>query len=411
MSSLDAIFIDLEAGIVQSYEEEGEEGQLNQDRYATLPRATLPFNTVCFIASTRDKSLNTIVDLEAGIVQSDEKEGKEGPLNQDHYATPPPATISFTTIISLTSTHKKSLNKNVDPKKVRKTSRGPGVKLQGNWGNTKHIAPNFLKRNSTISGLDEGHKGQRNEQKAKKAKKAHESRFDLDEVLMDAPASLPDMAAYFPNLSSKRRWQSVEARQVAEKQPKRAKRCLHTKDIEDDVMMDVNPAESRIPAVASPAPPKATNTSLKRGVGTPKAKEATISSKMAKKPKQKHEGKLPIDVCVEFEDITQLVDARMREKEERRQEERVRREAPRILKRSQGRAAAEAAEEAEKSAKRPKTAKDAEEAKTPELRRAFKRARGSDGKLNHFSTVQVTLLTVGSPASFERHPRMEWREV
>lgn len=37
---------------------------------------------------------------------------------------------------------------------------------------------------------------------------------------------------------------------------------------------------------------------------------------MAKKPKQKHEGKPPIDDCVEFENITHLVDARMRIKEE-----------------------------------------------------------------------------------------------
>ena len=268
-------------------------------------------------------------------------------------------------------------------KKLSKAPNGPGVKVQGIEGNTKHSARNlpkftaeFPKRSATISGLDEGHKGQENEQKAKKAKKAHESRFDLDEAMMDAPASLPEMAAKFSNPSPKRRSQSTEAQQVAEKAPKRAKRSHQKKGVDDDVMIDVDPADLHIPSMA-PAAPRAATTSLKRGVVTPEAKEAAISSKTAKKPKQKHEGKLPIDVCVEFEDITQLVDARMREKEEKRQEERESRGAPKSLKRSRGSAAAEAADEADKSAKKPKMAKDAEEAKQPELRKAVKRGRAS----------------------------------
>lgn len=172
--------------------------------------------------------------------------------------------------------------------------------------------------------------------------------------------------------------------------------------------------------MAPPATPKATSMSLKRGVATPEAKEAAISSKTAKKPKRKHEGRLPIDVCVEFEDITQLVDARMREMEEKRQMERERREAPKVLKRSRGCAAAEAAEE---SAKKPKTAK---EAKKPEVQNASKHCLVSGevaekpkkklkfekdqigGKLNLFSTIQVPLLTTDSPASFEWHPRLNW---
>lgn len=236
----------------------------------------------------------------------------------------------------------------------------------------------YPKRNATISALDEGHKGQKNEQKTKKAKKAHESRFDLDDAMMDGPVSLPEMATNFSNSSPKRRSQPMEAKQVVEKQLKRVKRCNQLKGVEDDVMMDVGPVESHIPIKTSPATPKETATSLKRGVTTPDDKEATICSKMAKKPKQKHEGKLPIDVYVEFEDITQLVDARMREKEEKRKEERERRGAPKILKRSRGSAAAEAAEAPYKAAKKPKTAEDGEGAKKPELRRPFKRGWGSD---------------------------------
>ena len=149
--------------------------------------------------------------------------------------------------------------------------------------------------------------------------------------------------------------------------------------------------------------------SLKRGVATPEAKEAAISSKTAKKPKRKHEGRLPIDVCVEFEDITQLVDARMREMGEKRQMERERREAPKVLKRSRGCAAAEAAEE---SAKKPKTAKK------PEVQNALKHCLVSGevaekpkkklksekdqigGKLNLFSTIQVPLQTNGLSSLF-----------
>ena len=268
------------------------------------------------------------------------------------------------------------------PSGLEKKKQAKRSKKARNEVNTKRMAPilpkfttKSPKRNATISRLDEGYRGQKNDQKAKKAKKAHESRFDLDEAMMDAPAILPEMATNTPKPSPKRRLQSTEAQQVAEKQPKRAKRCHQMKGVEDDVMMDVDPAESHNPTMAPPATPKVISMSLKRGVATPQAKEAGISSKAAKKPKQKHEGKLPIDVCIEFEDITQLVDARMREKEEKRQVERERREAPKILKRSRGCAAAEAAKE---SAKKPKTAKDAEEAKEPKLRKALKHGLVSD---------------------------------
>lgn len=258
--------------------------------------------------------------------------------------------------------------------------KDPGVKIQGLGENTSHTGSNLpkstaksLKRKATISGLDEDLEGQQNKRKSKKAKKVHESRFDLDEAMSDATTSLPEMAANSPNPNPKRKSQSLEAEQLVQKQPKRARKFHQTKGSEDDEMIDVDPARSRIPTVAPPSTPGATATSLKRGIVTPEANGAAISSKAAKKPKKKHEGKLPIDVCVEFEDITQLVDARLREKEERREDERKRREAPKILKRSQSETAAT---EAGKSAKKPKTAERAEEAERPELPR--KRGRGSD---------------------------------
>lgn len=191
---------------------------------------------------------------------------------------------------------------------------------------------------------------------------------------MDAPMSLPELAANSPNPSLKRKSQCLGVQQAAQKQPKRAKKCPRTKSIEGDVMMEVDPAESHIPPVAPSTTREAVATSLKRGVAAPEANGAAVSSKAAKKPKQKHEGKLPIDVCVEFEDITQLVDARLREKEDKREEGRKRREAPKILKRSRGETAAA---EAGKSAKKPKTAK-VEEAENSELPKALKRGRGSD---------------------------------
>lgn len=302
------------------------------------------------------------------------------------------------------------------PEKKKQAKRSKKARNEANTKPTARNLPKFTakspKRNATISRLDEGHRGQKNQQKAKKAKKAHESRFDLDEVMMDVPASFPEMAANSSNPSPKRRLQSTEAQQVAEKQPKRAKRCHQMKGDGDDVMMDVDLAESHIPTMAPPATPRATSMSLKRGVATPEAKEAAISSKTAKKPKRKHEGELPIDVCVEFEDITQLVDARMRETEEKREVERERREAAKVLKRSRGCAAAEAAEE---SAKKPKTTK---EAKKPELRKALKYGLVSDevaekpkkklksekdrigGKLNLFSTIQSATANDGLSSLF-----------
>lgn len=264
--------------------------------------------------------------------------------------------------------------------KANQAPKDPGVKIQGFGENTIHTASNLprstaksLKRNATLSGMDEDPEGQKNKQKSKKAKKVHESRFDLDEAMLDGTKSLPEMAANSPNPNPKRKSQSLEAEQVVQKQPKRARKCDQTKGIEDDVMIDVDPAKSRIPTVAPPTTPAATATSLKRGIATPEANGAAISSKAAKRPKQRHEGELPIDVCVEFEDITQLVDARLREKEEKREEERKRREAPKILKRSRSETAAA---EAGKSAKKPKTAERAEEAEKPELPK--KRGRGSD---------------------------------
>lgn len=267
-------------------------------------------------------------------------------------------------------------------KRAKKVPKGRGVKIQDLEENTKHTASNLpkftanpLKRNATLSEPDEDLECSNHEQKAKKAKKAHESRVDLDEAMMDAPASLPEMAANSSNPTPKRKSQCLEAEQAAQKQSKRFKKCPQTEGIEGDVMMDVDPTESHIPTVAPPTPRGATATSLKRGMAAPEANGAAISSKTAKKPKRKHEGKLPIDVCVEFEDITQLVDARLREKEDKREEERKRREAPKILKRSRGEpAAAEAGE----SAKKPKMAEKAEEAETPELPRALKRGRGSE---------------------------------
>ena len=264
--------------------------------------------------------------------------------------------------------------------KTEQAPKDPGVKVQGLGENTMHTANNLpkstaksLKRKATLSGLDEDLEGQKNKQKSKKAKKVHESRFDLDEAMLDATTSLPKMAANSPNPSPKRKSQSLEGEQVVQKQPKRARKCHQTKGSEDEVMIDVDPAKSRIPIVAPPTTPGATATSLKRGIATPEVNGAAISSKAAKKPKKKHEGKLPVDVCVEFEDITQLVDARLREKEERREEERKRREAPKIRKRSRSETAAT---EAGKSAKKPKAAERAEEAERPELPR--KRGRGSD---------------------------------
>lgn len=45
-------FVDLEAGIVESYEDQG---QPCQEYYATASRATLPFATASVAASPRDK--------------------------------------------------------------------------------------------------------------------------------------------------------------------------------------------------------------------------------------------------------------------------------------------------------------------------------------------------------------------
>lgn len=285
---------------------------------------------------------------------------------------------------SHTETHAPSRpDKKKQAKRSNKAKQAPkdaGVKIQGFEENTIHTASNLprstaksLKRNATLSGMDEDPEGQKNKQKSKKAKKVHESRFDLDEAMLDGTKSLPEMAANSPNPNPKRKSQSLEAEQVVQKQPKRARKCDQTKGIEDDVMIDVDPAKSRIPTVAPPTTPAATGTSLKRGIATPEANGAAISSKAAKRPKQRHEGELPIDVCVEFEDITQLVDARLREKEEKREEERKRREAPKILKRSRSETAAA---EVGKSAKKPKTAERAEEVEKPELPK--KRGRGSD---------------------------------
>lgn len=103
------------------------------------------------------------------------------------------------------------------PEKKKQAKRSKKAK---NEANTKHPArnlPRFTakspKRNAAISRLDEGHRGQKNEQKAKKARKAHESRFGLDQGMMDA---LPEMPANSSNPSPKRRLQSAEAQQVAE---------------------------------------------------------------------------------------------------------------------------------------------------------------------------------------------------
>lgn len=267
-------------------------------------------------------------------------------------------------------------------KRAKRVPKGRGVKIQGLEETTKHTASNLpkftakpLKRNATLSKSDEDPEGQNHEQKAKKAKKAHESRVDLDEAMMDAPTSLPEMAANSPNPSPKRKSQCLEAEPLVQKQPKRARKCPQTNGIEGDEMMDVDPAESHIPTVAPPTTRGAAATSLKRGIAAPAASGSAINSNAAKKPKQKHEGKLPIDVCIEFEDITQLVDARLREKEDKREEERKRREAPKILKRSRGETAAA---EAGKSAKKPKTAEKAEVAEKPGLPKALKRGRGSD---------------------------------
>lgn len=257
---------------------------------------------------------------------------------------------------------------------AKKAPKGPDEKVQIIGRNTRHTAGNLhkftaksLKCNITLSQSDEEHEGQKKQQKAKKAKKAHESRFGLDEAMMDAPASLSEIAANSPNQRLKRKLQSLETQQVAEMKPKRVKKSHQTKGIEDGEMMNVDPAGSDIPTMAPPTTTGATATSLKRGVATPEARGAAISSKTAKRQKQKHEGKLPIDVCIEFEDITQLVDVHLREKEEKRDEERKRREAPKILKLSRGATAGEAVEEAGKSAKKLKAA---EEAERPEPRKA-----------------------------------------
>ena len=261
-------------------------------------------------------------------------------------------------------------------KRAKKVPKGRGVKNQGLEETTEHTASNLpkftakpLKRSATLSESDEDIEGQNHEQKAKRAKKAHESRVDLDEAMMDAPTSLPELAANSPNQSPKRKSQCLKAEALAQKQPKRARKCPPTTGIEADEMMDANSAESHIPTVAPPTTQDAVATSLKRGLAAPEANGSAISSNAAKKPKQKHEGKLPIDVCIEFEDITQLVDARLREKEEKREEARKRREAPKILKRSRSKTAAA---EAEGSAKKPKIAEK------PELPKALKRGRGLD---------------------------------
>lgn len=245
-------------------------------------------------------------------------------------------------------------------KRAKKVPKGRGVKNQGLDETTKHTASNLpkftakpLKRSATLSESEEDLEVQNHEQKAKRAKKAHASRVDLDEAMMDAPTSLPELAANFANQSPKRKSQCLKTEPLAQKQPKRARKCPPTTGIGGDEMMDADPAESHIPTVASPTTQEAVATSLKRGLAAPEANGSAISSNAAKKPKQKHEGKLPIDVCIEFEDITQLVDARLREKEEKREEERKRREAPKILKRSRSKTAAA---EAEGSAKKPRTA-------------------------------------------------------
>lgn len=458
----DAFFVDLEAGIVESYEDQG---QPFQDCHATSSRATVPCATAPSTASPRDQTLNTkvyqkgvhnnkppahlskLTNLE-GIVghgvgvapcnpavmpttssQLPEKTPESNRATEDCVQYPPcqchvdtkpialeisPISVHSLKISSIPmTTQEKPAFKNYKPptvedvlpegrgqtpshshshaethapsrpnkqtqakrsKRAKKVPKVRDVKTQGLEENRKHTTSNLpefiakpLKRNATLSESGEYLEGQNHEQKAKKAKKAHESRFDLDEAMMDAPASLPEMATNSTNPSPKRKSQFLEAEQAAQKQSKRAKNCPQTKGVEGDVMMDVDPAESHIPSVA---PPTTGGASLKRGLATPKANEAA-----AKKPKQKHEGKLPIDVCIEFEDITQLVDARLREKEDKREEERKRREAPKILKRSRGETAAA---EAGKSAKKAKTAEKAEEAEKPELPKALKRGRGSD---------------------------------
>lgn len=461
----DAFPVDLEAGNVESYKDQG---QPSQDCHATSSPATFPRATASPTASPRDETLNTqkgnqdnkpqahkskLANLEGTVShgvgvapcssavmptspsQLPEKILESNKATEDRAQSPhchvdtKPITLEVSSvsahspkISSIPTPQKKPAFRNYksptvqedvlpegrvqtsshshshtethapsrpDKKKQAKRSniakqapKDPGVKTEGLGENTMHTASNLpkstaksLKRNATLSGLDEDLEGQNNKQKAKKAKKVHESRFDLDQAMMDATTSLPEMAANSPNPSSKRKSQSLEAEQVVRKQPKRAKKCHQTKGIEDYVMTGVDPAKSRIPTVAPPTTPGTTATSLKRGIATPEANGAAISSNAAKKPKQKHEGKLPIDVCVEFEDITQLVDARLREKEEKREEERKRREAPKILKRSRSETAAA---EAGKSAKKPKTAERAEKAEKPELPK--KRGRGSDNE-------------------------------
>lgn len=465
MTYSDSLYVDLEAGTVESYEDQG---QPSQNCYATSSHATFPNATSSPTTSTRDETLNTklfqegvhdskphahnskLTDLE-GVVghgigaapcspafipiapsQESETTLESNKETEDrvqfplyHFDTKPITEVPSVTahspkfnLIPATPQNQPAFKKYKSPtvesvlpegqvrtsspshshaetpapsrpgkknqaKEFRKAKQAPidpGAKIQGLEENTKHTASNLpkftaksLKRNATLSGLDEGLEGLKNEQKVKKAKNTREPRFDLDEAMMDAPKSLPEVAANSPNPSHKRKSQSPEAEQVAQKQPKRTKKCHQANGIEEDVMMDVDHAKSYIPTVVPPTTPEATATSLKRGVATPEANGAAISSKTAKKPKQKHEGKLPIDVCVEFEDITQLVDARLREKEEKREEERKRREAPKILKRSRGEPAAA---EVGKPTKKPKRAERAEEAETPELPK--KRGRGSD---------------------------------
>ena len=461
----DALFVDLEAGIIEPFEDQG---QPCQDYHATSLCATLPCATASSAAPPRDRTLNTKVDRKG--VQNNKPRAKstnlEGIVGHGVGAAPCSPTFMPTTSsqlpektpesnratedgvqyplchidtmpialdISPISAHSLKISSNPittqkkitlkgykppivedflpegrrqtpshshsnkethapsrpdkqtqakRPKRAEKLPKSCGVKPEGLEENTNHTASNLpkftakpLKRNAALSESGEDLEGQHHEQKAKKAKTVHESKFDLDEAMMDAATSLPAIAANSTKPSLKRKSQCLEAEPLAQKQSKRAKICPQIKVIEGDVMMDVDPAESHIPTVAPPTIRGATDASLKRGVATPEANGAAISSKAAKKPKQKHEGKLPIDVCVEFEDITELVDARLREKEDKREEEMKRREAPKILKRSRGDTAAA---EAGKSAKKPKTAEKSEEAEKPDLPKALKRGRGAD---------------------------------
>lgn len=79
------------------------------------------------------------------------------------------------------------------------------------------------------------------------------------------------------------------------------------------MIIDIDPANLHLLSIAL-ATPKAITILLKRGLITLKATKTAISSKIAKKLKQKHKDKLPINVCVEFKNIIQLVNAHIREK-------------------------------------------------------------------------------------------------